>query len=1081
MTPGDLDRLEELYLAAAELAPEEREPFLDEACRGNPELRREVEKLLAVGEEADVLSGASPETLAVSAATGSAPEEVGSGATVGQYRILEQVGEGGFGVVYRAEQLAPVRRRVGLKLIKPGMDSRAVVARFEAERQALALMDHDHIARIFDGGLTPDGRPFFAMEFVQGIPITEYCDRERLGTRDRLRLIQQTCHGVQHAHQKGVIHRDLKPANILVELQGKEPVVKIIDFGVAKAIGQQLTEKTLFTARGQIIGTLHYMSPEQVSGSGLDIDTRSDVYALGAVLYEVLTGKKLFDFGRKGFDEMVRTIREDEPRRPSTRITTLGDQRASAAERRGTDPRTLSRELRADLDWITMKALDKDRNRRYASASDLAEDIERHLTHEPVLAGPPSTVYRLKKFVRKNRALVSSLGAIGAVLVGALIVTLDLNRRLEVARREAVASAKDARRERDSVMRLSAAQKLLDLQQEADAFWPVAPEMAGDMRAWLDRARELVRGLESDPDGDAPGHYKQLATIRGRAHPQTPEERAEERRLHPRLHELETLEVKLAALVVAHEVRRGRAEPTPFELDAASLSADLSEIAKQVTSWVHPERSVFGREAEGLARARVVRQRAADDELGTANVLYAWALFANGLDDEAVAAAREALEHASPDQKSFQEDVLAKLREAVETARGPEGEREIAALRAETAALDAVVSARRNFRFGDDDDRWWHTRLADLVEGIEAFMDPETGLLAGVSPRFGWGIERRLAFAETVGERTLTGPDAAARWDEAIASIRDEARCPAYGGLELPPQLGLLPIGRDPASGLWEFAHVMSGAVPARDEAGRLAIDEETCVVLVLLPGGTFTIGAQSSATDRRNYDPQAQPDEGPPRELTLTPFFLSKYEMTQGQWRRFTGDNPSAYGPDEDYNPIWNREKLAPTRLHPVERVSRDDCARVLPKLGLALPTEVQWEFAARAGAEEVELNESVNVLDQHYRTHGGLPDLRYAEWDDGHTVHAPAGTFPPNGFGLHETLGNVSEWCRDGYDQRFYSHCPNTDPLSDPEASSRGVFRGGAFQSATTEARVSQRGRNLTDYTDPIIGVRPARAIAR
>jgi len=417
----------QIFLEAVERVAHDQWPeFLASACGDDAALRERVEVLLnAHGQYNQMLDGEGI------VATLDRTVSEGPGTQIGPYKLLQQIGEGGFGVVFMAEQTEPVRRRVALKVIKPGMDTRQVIARFEAERQALALMDHPHIAKVLDAGTTGEGtrgqepgassslvagprplvpsagRPFFVMELVRGIPITEFCDQNHVGVRQRLALFVSVAQAIQHAHQKGVIHRDIKPSNVLVTLHDGVPVAKVIDFGIAKATGQQLTDKTLFTSFAQMIGTPLYMSPEQAEMSGLDVDTRSDIYSLGVLLYELLTGTTPFDKERlktAGYDEIRRIIREDEPARPSARVSTLGAAAATVSANRDSDPRRLSRLIRGELDWIVMKALEKDRNRRYETASALVADVQRYLHDEPVQACPPSAWYRFRKLARRNKA-----------------------------------------------------------------------------------------------------------------------------------------------------------------------------------------------------------------------------------------------------------------------------------------------------------------------------------------------------------------------------------------------------------------------------------------------------------------------------------------------------------------------------------------------------------------------------------------------------------------------------------------------------------------------------------------------------
>ncbi|MEM7306557.1 MAG: serine/threonine-protein kinase [Planctomycetota bacterium] len=404
-------RIEVLFHAARERAAgAERCAYLDGACGNDGDLRARVDALLAAHDEAaGFLESPALER------PGEAP-----GASIGPYKLLQEIGEGGMGIVYMAEQEKPVTRKVALKVIKLGMDTKQVIARFEAERQALAMMDHPHIARVLDAGATETGRPYFVMELVRGVAIDAYCDTHKLPTGERLALFAEVCRAVQHAHQKGVIHRDLKPNNVLITSHDGRPVPKIIDFGVAKATNQKLTERTLFTEFRQIIGTPEYMSPEQAEMSGLDVDTRSDIYSLGVLLYQLLTGTTPVDPGdlrTAGFEEMTRLIREEEPHAPSTRISKLGADAESIARSRRSDAGALSRRLRGDLDWIVMKALEKDRTRRYETAAAFAQDVQRHLDSRPVEAGRPGAGYRLAKFARRNRKAAAA-GALLALVLG---------------------------------------------------------------------------------------------------------------------------------------------------------------------------------------------------------------------------------------------------------------------------------------------------------------------------------------------------------------------------------------------------------------------------------------------------------------------------------------------------------------------------------------------------------------------------------------------------------------------------------------------------------------------------------------
>jgi eukaryotic-like serine/threonine-protein kinase len=464
--PDDRKTAKAIFLSAIERAtPSERAAFLDEACAGDAMLRRRVDALLRAHDEpGNILDqpaaemgltapddAASAESSAPPRNEQRASETVGD--RIGPYKLLQKLGEGGMGAVWIAEQQEPVKRRVALKVIKPGLDSSQILRRFEAERQALALMDHDNIAKVLDAGTTDAGRPYFVMELVQGVPITRYCDQLHLPVRERLALFGPVCQAIQHAHQKGIIHRDIKPSNVLVCIQDGRPVPKVIDFGVAKALHQRLTDESIYTEIGAIVGTLEYMSPEQAEMSPLGVDTRADVYALGLLLYELLTGFTPLDKQRLRqavYSEMVRLIKEEVPSKPSTRLTQSQETLASVAALRRTEPARLKKELRGDLDWIAMKALEKDRTRRYEAASGLARDVERYLHDEPVEACPPSVGYRLMKFVRRNKGLVRAVAALFLLLVAGIVGTTWGLVRAERARRDAEQARHDAEEAREA-------------------------------------------------------------------------------------------------------------------------------------------------------------------------------------------------------------------------------------------------------------------------------------------------------------------------------------------------------------------------------------------------------------------------------------------------------------------------------------------------------------------------------------------------------------------------------------------------------------------------------------------------------
>ncbi|MGD0814425.1 MAG: protein kinase [Verrucomicrobiota bacterium] len=499
-------REESLFESALALPPEQRGAYLDTQCGADAALRRRVEALLEAYSHSDGFLEAPPAAAGPSGTlVAGVPPAENPGDIIGRYKIREKLGEGGCGVVYVADQSEPVRRRVALKVIKLGMDTRTVIARFEAERQALAMMDHPNIARVLDAGTTTAGRPYFVMELVRGIKITEYCDQNNLDTGERIRLFIQVCHAVQHAHQKGIIHRDLKPSNILVTLHDGIPVPKVIDFGIAKATEGRLTDQTIYTQLYEFIGTPAYISPEQAEMSELDIDTRTDIYSLGVLLYELFTGKTPFDSQellQSGLDEMRRTIREKEPLSPSTRLNAMADaDLTTTAKRRRVEAPRLVHFIKGDLDWIVMKALEKDRTRRFETASGLAADLQRFLDNEPVMARPPSNIYRFQKLVRRNKMAFAAVSGIVAALALGLIVALNLYVKEKAALRRALqAEQEEAGLRKQAERGLEIERKALAGAELGQKLWRAGVLMSEDH---MDQAEDVMKDVPPIPESAA--------------------------------------------------------------------------------------------------------------------------------------------------------------------------------------------------------------------------------------------------------------------------------------------------------------------------------------------------------------------------------------------------------------------------------------------------------------------------------------------------------------------------------------------------------------------------------------------------
>ncbi|MEQ1893527.1 MAG: SUMF1/EgtB/PvdO family nonheme iron enzyme, partial [Planctomycetota bacterium] len=975
------------------------------------------------------------------------------------------------GEVWEAQQLS-MSRRVALKFVRPERVTPHQLDLFAREARAGGRLSHAGIVTIYGHG-EANGRAWIAMELVAGAcTLKNFLDDAVRGVelpqgydQNVARLVAEVAEALQAAHAAGVIHRDVKPQNVLLTADDRP---KVTDFGLAR-----ITDEAALSQTGEFAGTYLYMSPEQAMARRMGLDHRTDVFSLGVVLYELLTLRRPFE-GDTTHQVAEQILYRDPP-----------------------DPRTIRSRIPRDLAVIAGKALEKERDKRYATMQELAADLRRHLADEPIHATPPTRVDRAVKWMKRNPGKSSAAAIVAVtftVIAMLLVANVRTNRALVLKTNEAEANATEARDQAqtataraDDVLRLSALQRLEDLTSEADELWPAFPENVPKYEAWLKRAQALVDEL--------PQHEKKLGELRAEALPWTPEMQAQQRASHPRLKELESIQRHLAYLRLF-----AAAEP-PKEASAAALGIDSSALPKDANgindlAWplVDPERKDWGGEAKGLALARKAIELAsslsAPERAGIRDTL-AWALFANARFDDAVWEEEQAVDEVGAEQKKEFEGKVEELKKAIDeriSTEGLEAEAKLVAeLEAQASKLETEVSQRPEWLFADAEDTWWHNQLDKLVSGIHAFADEKTGLFSsGTSEEHGWGMKKRLGSATSIAEQSVTGTAAAQRWSAAIASIANTAECPQYGGLRISAQLGLLPIGRDLQSGLWEFAHLQTGEPGERDADGKVVLKDETGIVFVLLPGGTFTMGAQAKNPSGPNYDPQAQSDEGPPHEVTLSPFFMSKYEMTQGQWLRFVGKNPSAYGPRE-YDSLWNRSGVKGDLVHPVEQVSGATCMGAMNRLGLELPSEAQWEYGARGGtttiwwcgAEKESILPAGNLADGYCRNHGGSTVGHWEQWDDGNTTHARVGSYLPSPFGLHDVIGNVWECCRDGYDSGFYRRGPKQNPVADPAGSSVRVNRGGGFDNLAVFARSASRFTTAPELAPTDLGLRPAMGI--
>ena len=953
------------------------------------------------------------------------------GRVIDDFRLVALIGQGGMGQVWEAEQVS-LKRSVALKLVRPDRVNKHTLDLFSREARAGGRLHHSGIVAVHAHGES-DGIAWIAMEYVQGSwTLRDFLDdagRQELPQgyyQSVAHFVAELADAIQAAHAAGVIHRDLKPQNVLVT-PDEHP--KVGDFGLAR-----ITDETALSVTGDFAGTYAYMSPEQVAAKRIGLDHRTDVFSLGVVLYEMLVLQRPFTGDTS--QQVGRQIMLEDP----------------------TDPRRLRSKVPRDLAVISGKCMEKHPDRRYQSMAELAADIRRHLANEPIVAKLPTAWQRGVKWVRRHptKSVAAGISVVAFGVISYLLLALT--------------------GEIESVKRLSALQDYEDLLSLADKLWPVEPGRIEDYQDWIREGQELVEEL--------PIHRRKRDELRSMALPRSDDECRADRESHEDFPKLATLEAKLGSLRVAQAQRRDGVKATVPEVDWSVLPKDAGGLNRAAWALVDPGRASFGEEGRGLViaqRALALAEQAHDDEgyAGAQHVLSR-ALFALGRDGEALEASEIALDLIGDEKRAEYEKYLSDLKGLVAAATNKDGQlavsAEIGVLESRLAALEERVSERTDWRFPPEEEqaRWWNNQLTKLIGELEELADEKTGLLGeGISAEHGWGMDRRLAVARCLEEGFAEGGEYAVRWEEALPGIHE-----AYPGLDLPLQMGLVPIGVDPASGFWEFWNVTSGKEPLRGEDGKLVMEEGSGLVFVLLRGGNFWMGAQGRDPEGRNYDKDAFSYEGPVHEVEVSAFFLSKYEMTQGQWERQVGSNPSR----------WTAETY-PSGLegaHPVETMSWLDSVRVLGEMGLVLPSEAQWEYGCRAGTGTPQ-----PFAFEEFATHANIADQTYGRvfttsitpevWDDGLGGHAPVGRLVPNGFGLYDTIGNVWEWCSDGYDSGFYGSSPPTDPMSPSLGSTTRVYRGGCFIITAIFARSAVRRDLAPPNADDVLGVRPARAITR
>jgi serine/threonine protein kinase/formylglycine-generating enzyme required for sulfatase activity len=1130
--PINPSRLEAVFLAAVEANdPSQRAEIVSAQCAGDAELRRRVESLLhAHDRSGDLPSVGTVDFAGEREATVKDTSTTSAGRIIaGRYKLVEEIGEGGMGTVWVAEQMQPVRRRVAIKLIKPGMDSRIVLSRFEVERQALALMDHPNIAKVLDGGVTEQGCPFFVMEYVKGVPITDYCDDARVTVEGRLRLFVQVCQAVQHAHQKGIIHRDLKPSNILVCLYDGQPIPKVIDFGLAKAMHQPLTDKTVYTAHGFMVGTPLYMSPEQAEFNNLDVDTRSDIYSLGVILYELLTGTTPLDrqrFKEAAWHEMVQLIKDEEPKKPSTRLsgsTCL----PSVAAQRNLEPTQLTRIVRGDLDWIVMKSLEKERSRRYETANGLARDLERHLADEVVEARPPSAGYRLRKFVRRNRGLVIAVSLIVLALVFGIAGTAwGYIRTLQAQKAEAI------RAEGERLAQLDAED------QKVKAEAAVVAERAANERAQkieqkrdAEYAANLVDELIKAEIGEVPGIVHEIDKIRRWTDPLLRQEDASAPEKSDK-----KLRLALALLPVDQskidELRDGLLRVSPREF--VVLRDALATHKNQVLEWLWSAALDPRLEAQLQFQSACALATYAPDDLrwNHLNTFVAGRLVT--LESSALVPWREALRPAksqliAPLTSIFRDtnqDALSR-RFATETladylADRPDG---LFDLLADSQRFQFVVLFNKLVPYRDRAIALAHGELAGHPS--DKATDPEREALAKRHANAALALIRlgerdevwsllRYSLDPTIRSFIIDrvanyGVDSEILWQRLTVESDASAKAALILSLGHYPKhvfaqkdsaskrSMMVDIYRDDvdpsvhSAAAWLLRHWdAQDEINACDQKLSTGKTENGRRWYLTHLGHTMTVIARpvEFAMGSPASDSHAATWKGEAQHLVTIKhsFAIGTTEITREQYdqqdpRHHLYDdglrNPANYM--AWYHAVkycrWlsEREQIPESEMcyPPADKIGPGMTLpeNYLERTGYRLPTEAEWEYACRSGSTTIRFFGTSLELLPKYAWY--IKNSNEQVW--------PVGTLMPNDFGLFDVYGNVLEWCQDAFVED-YTRPPEEKALNRiVKASDERVLRGGSFTHIGPVTRSADRSWIPPDNKTVRSGFRIARTLAK